>query len=121
MNQEVTNRVWNRAALESGGGDPRRGDRALASLLLAHGLVMNGGVHHAVEAMSQTELSDAAAGFRFFRFGDVATLLEEVAEGRGQSEETADQQYATSIPEDAVLTNRFEEVLVASPELFAPA
>ena len=40
-------RVWNRAALEGGGASPGPGDRALASLLLVHGLVINGGVHHA--------------------------------------------------------------------------
>jgi hypothetical protein len=36
--------VWNRAALEGGGPEPREGDVALATLLRAHGLAMNGGV-----------------------------------------------------------------------------
>jgi hypothetical protein len=32
MDLPVEARVWNRAALESGGADPREGDRALAAL-----------------------------------------------------------------------------------------
>jgi hypothetical protein len=120
MNRDDVNRVWNRAAADSAGDDARTGDRALASVLRADGLVMNGGVHHAVDVMSQAELSGAAAGFRFFRFADVASLLEAVAQGQDPSEARANQRYATSIPEDAVLTRRFKETLLASPDLFAP-
>jgi hypothetical protein len=66
MGMTEANRVWNRAALEEGGRAPREGDRALAALLLAHGMVMNGGVQHATEALSADEMAAAAAGFRYF-------------------------------------------------------
>jgi hypothetical protein len=45
----LADHVWNRAALDGGGPKPRDGDRALADLLLAHGLIMNGGLGHALE------------------------------------------------------------------------
>ena len=41
--------IWNRALADYGLAGPALGDRALAAMLLAHGLVMNGGVLHAVE------------------------------------------------------------------------
>jgi|GEM_PF-1034655 len=112
-------RVWNRAALEGGGKEPREGDKALAALLLAHGLVMNGGVEHAIDALDAHELEAAATGFRFFSFENVASFLEESSRGV-VDEEIADETYAQMIACDAVLVNRFEECLKASPESFAP-
>ena len=56
MKMTSADRVWNRAALEAGGDSPGLGDRALASLLLVHGLVMNGGVHRAIECVEPAEL-----------------------------------------------------------------
>ena len=67
--------VWNRAALDSGGSNPRDGDQALAALLLAHGLVMNGGVRHACSSLGPEELHAAVSGYRFFGFEEIATLL----------------------------------------------
>ena len=57
--------IWNRAS-EGGGANPQAGDLALAALLRAHGLTMNGGVLHAVERLQPSELQDAASGYRFF-------------------------------------------------------
>ena len=54
MQLSLADQIWNRAALESGGPAAREGDRALAALLLAHGMVMNGGVGHALEVLSPT-------------------------------------------------------------------
>ena len=57
--------IWNRAC----GQDRLRslpGDRAFADLLLAHGLVVNGGVLHAVECLTAAELSDAESGYQFY-------------------------------------------------------
>ena len=52
--------IWNRAC--SGMiTEFRPGDRALAGLLGAHGLIMNGGVLHAVECLAENELSEAEA------------------------------------------------------------
>ena len=66
--------IWNRAC----GVNPLRtwpGDRALADLLYAHGLAMNGGVLHAIECMTVEVLSEVEAGYRYFAFDDVASLL----------------------------------------------
>ena len=79
---------------------------------------MNGGVQHAIEALSPDELEAALLGFRFFSFDDVASLL--VQSTRNIDDDAADAMYAEMIPSDSVLVNRFEEFLKASPEIFAP-
>src|SRR3546814_2272427 len=70
--------IWNRAALEVGGTNPREGDKALASLLLLHGMAMNGGIDHAVEVLTPLEFSAALAGFRYFGLVRIAELLESI-------------------------------------------
>jgi hypothetical protein len=82
--------VWNRAALQSGGLNPGEGDRALAALLVAHGMVMNGGVAHALESLSSEERSAAAAGFRFFSFSDIADLFGNATTGQQPAANTDD-------------------------------
>jgi hypothetical protein len=67
--------IWNRATLKSGGSVRCAGDTALAALLLAHGLIMNGGVEHALECMSQSELLAALAGYRYFGLERAAQAL----------------------------------------------
>ena len=62
--------VWNRAALEGGGDSLGRGDRALASLPRLHGLIMNGGGHHALECIEPADVIAAADGYAFFGFND---------------------------------------------------
>ena len=62
---EQADAIWNRAALEQGGPNPKPGDVALAALILAHGLVMNGGVHHAVACLTEDEIDAAVAGFSY--------------------------------------------------------
>lgn len=121
--------VWNRAALENGGANPRDGDKALASLLLAHGLIMNGGVLHACSSLQPAEWHAAMSGYRFFGFEDIATLLERTTSS-DQSErdddddslaDAFDRAYAEAIPEDAVLVERFKLIYTESPANFAPA
>lgn len=115
-----TDAIWNRAALESGGNAARAGDRALADLLLAHGMVMNGGIGHAVEALSLEEFSAAVSGFRFFGFDEVALLLERALRTPEQDLELADSSYGSLIPDDQVVVERFEACYCSSPEVFAP-
>src|ERR1700752_256400 len=107
-------RIWNRAC----GEDPLRslpGDRALADLLRAHGLAMNGGGLHAVECLTVSELSDANDGYRFYGLDEVASLLSrarglfEVGEGLESHELQLDRQYAALIPSDSTLVERFEK------------
>ena len=117
--------IWNRAC----GEDPLRaltGDRALADLLYAHGLAMNGGVLHAVECMTAEDLSDAQAGYRFYGFADVASLLSrargtfEAADDLGSHEQRLDGEYAHFVPSDSSLVERFQMRLKSKPSDFAP-
>ena len=119
-------RVWNRAALEAGGGSPSPGDRALASVLLVHGLVMNGGVHHAIECVAPAELVAAADGYAFFGLGDVAAFFRGAAADPmlcvwdDDTEAAANHRYAEMVPDDSHLVARFEEAFRDRPEQFAP-
>jgi hypothetical protein len=117
--------IWNRAC----GQDPVRslpGDRALADLLRAHGLAMNGGVLHAVECLGPGELSDAEAGYRFYGLDAVASLLSrarsilEAGGELGSHEPLLDREYAAQIPSDSSLFERFEQRLKSSPSEHAP-
>ena len=117
--------IWNRAC----GEDPLRslpGDRALADLLRAHGLAMNGGVLHAVECLTASELADAESGYRFYGLDGVASFLSharkifETGDDLGSHEQELDGQYAAMIPSDSSLVERFEKRLKSSPSDFAP-
>src|SRR5262245_43211567 len=117
--------IWNRACSEA----PLRalpGDRALADLLYAHGLAMNGGVLHAVECMTAEELSHAEAGYRYYGLDAVASLLArargifEAADDPGSHEQQLDREYAHLIPSDNSLVVRFQARLKTSPSDFAP-
>ena len=117
--------IWNRAC----GGDPLRslpGDGALADLLRAHRLAMNGGVLHAVECLTANELSDAKAGYRFYGFDEVASLLSRartIFETRADlesHEQQLDRHYAAMIPSDSSLVERFEKRFKSHPSEYAP-
>ena len=117
--------IWNRAC----GEDPLRslpGDRALADLLRAHGLAMNGGVLHAVECLTADELNDAEAGYRFYGFAEVASLMArarklfETGDDLERHEQQLDQKYSALIPSDSSLVECFEKRLQTSPSDFAP-
>lgn len=117
MDLSVEARVWNRAALESGGADPREGDRALAGLLSVHGLVMNGGVHHALEVLSPQEIRAARGGFQFFSLAPVGQLLDEA---ETLDEDVANQRYWALVPDDEAIERRFRAKFHQSPDAFAP-
>jgi hypothetical protein len=116
--------------LESGlRGEPLRtlpGDRALADLLRAHGLIMNGGVLHAVECLTASELSDAESGYPFYGINAAASLLSrartilEADKNLEFHERQLDQQYADVIPADSTLIERFEKHLGLYPSEYAP-
>jgi hypothetical protein len=119
------NMIWNRAC----GEDPLRslhGDRALANLLRAHGLAMNGGVLHAVECLTPSELSDAESGYRYYGLDAAASLLSrartilEADDNLEFHERQLDRQYADIIPEDSSLVERFEKHLELNPSEYAP-
>ena len=122
----IADQVWNRAALELGGHAPLTGDRALASLLLVHGLVMNGGVHHAIESVKAEELAAAADGFAFFGLNDVAAFFRGadedlvLSEWSDETEVAANLRYESMVPSDSYLDARFQQVLRMRPAEFAP-
>ena len=122
----VADLVWNRAAMEDGGEAPASGDVALASLLYAHGMVMNGGVLHAVELLSAEEFSDAQEGFRFFGLVEVANLfsqakiLFDAGEYLDEHESLLDNEYLKHVPDDSSLGTRFEAHFTSSPSDFSP-
>ena len=86
---------------------------------------MNGGVLHAVECLSASELADAKSGYRFFGLGSVAELLSrarkiwEADQDRGSYERLLDHDYAMLIPDDSALCDRFEELHRRRPSDFA--
>ncbi len=128
MSYELTpaDLVWNRAAMEDGGATPASGDIALASLLCAHGLAMNGGVLHAVELLTPEELSAAQDGYRFYGFGEVANLLAsakilfDADDNLERHESRLDSEYQAYVPDDSSLGQRFEERFAANPSDFSP-
>ena len=126
MSMTIADRVWNRAALEGGGDSPRAGDRALASLLLLHGLVMNGGVHHALGCIEPDELLAAVDGYAFFGFDDCAAFIRGassdplLATWTEDTEVAANRRYYQLIPNDSHLVVRFEEVFSERGDQFAP-
>jgi hypothetical protein len=126
MGVSVADQVWNRAALESGGESPGPGDRALAALLLAHGLVMNGGVHHALECLDPSQVIAAADGFAYFGLDAVASFFREAASDRALAEWTEQTEHVTNehywglVPDDSFLESRFQAFFRERPREFSP-
>jgi hypothetical protein len=126
MKLTIADQIWNRAALQEADGVRRTGDRALVSLLHVHGLIMNGGVHHAIESVNAPELAAAADGYAFFGLHDVTAFLRGAGDDpvlskwTDDSEVTANRRYQEMIPSDSYLVLRFQEVLRLRPDEFAP-
>jgi hypothetical protein len=122
--------IWNRACTLDV-ADLMVGDRALAALILFHGLIMNGGVLHALECMeSESQKFEAAmSGYRVFGFDHVADFLT-VARSIAVVTLTDDDfdsleaklygRYRDQIPDDSTLAERFEAYHSDHPEQFAP-
>lgn len=119
MHLSERDHVWNRAAVEAGGAAAREGDRALASLLAVHGMVMNGGIDHAIEVLATAEFAAGIAGFRYFDLVEVASVLE-AATVADMGWGLLNSKYGALVPEDAILVRAFERKYLASPAAFAP-
>jgi hypothetical protein len=111
--------IWNRACLESGGATPAPGDSALASLLLAHGLAMNGGVADALECLSESEIAAAVAGFTYFGLTEAAQVFQQITND-SEAENRLNRMYFAAVPSDETLAHAFRIKLLATPEAFAP-
>jgi hypothetical protein len=120
VNEPCLIEILNRAATESGGSNPAPGDCALAAILLAHGAVMNGGVAHANEVLSPTELAAAISGFNYFDIPAAAHVLALPPPDTEEASETADQAYWNAVPSDAILTHAFRIKLLSHPGAFSP-
>ena len=124
--------IWNRAALEGGGPHPREGDRALCQLLRFHGLAMSGGLLDAVEQSDRASVTAAVAGYRFFGLDEAASVVEGVAEQRvaigddptegalDRLAMSADEDYASVVPDDSTILHRVAHRVKRSPTAFAP-
>jgi hypothetical protein len=122
---EYSTRVWNRAAMDGGGTDPRTGDRMLSAMLQAHGLISNGGVLHGLEVLTAEEMTGAIQGYRYFGLVDVAGFLAAEAtvpeaERTDDDELRLDNEYGNLIPTDSTFDEPFNRRLRESPEDFAP-
>jgi hypothetical protein len=118
--------VWNRACFGKLDDFVVRGDRALASLLLFHGMVMNRGVLHPFECLQPRELAAAKSGYRYFGFHDVAELISDIQSAltlpgiSGLQEASFGLRYSKSVPNDDALAKRFEDYFEMHRFDFAP-
>ena len=119
-NLSLQDQIWNRACIGAGGATPAVGDQALASVLLAHGLAMNGGVTHALESLSRADILAAVAGFEFFGLTDAARVFQQVPGDSGEAENRLNQLYFAAVPTDEALAHAFGLKLASTPEAFAP-
>lgn len=121
-------RVWNRAAIawnpvDRAGG---AGDIALAALLAAHSMVMNGGVAHCHEVLDHQEVADACAGFRYFGMAEVADFLASTEAKSRMDKSTErdeldwDAEYWRLVPTSQAIVKSFEAQLAAAPQDFWP-
>jgi hypothetical protein len=126
MKLDAKDLVWNRAALDGGGVNARAGDRALADALKIHGLVMNGGVHHAVQAVGEEGVHAAAAGLEYFGLGAIGEVLQcvqndpKLREWSDATEEEANRLYWAALSDDGELVARFERTFRDKPTEFGP-
>lgn len=116
----VTDRIWNRAT--EGRRSERSGDAALSALLSAHGLVMNGGVLHCVEVLSDDELQNSLLGYQYFGI-DVDRVFQRARTARpdewDELESMLDADYE-DVADDGTLIAAFQAHYAAHPEAYEP-
>lgn len=115
-------RVWNRAAVESGGPTPCEGDKALAAVLEAHGYVMNGGVFHALECLGPEQLRVCCESYVYFGLREIASVFTAAAEAEetDETEDAFNNAYWAHAQDDGVIVERSERDITAHPERYAP-
>lgn len=116
----ITDRIWNRAAMAEGGREPRSGDRSLSAMLLIHSLIMNGGVEHAIECLSEVELEAGLQGYEFFNLDHLAAMIRKAGHEMSDTQlQQSDREYFET-GDDSVLEGQFIKRFTEQPELFAP-
>jgi hypothetical protein len=117
--------IWNRATHPDQQKVLRAGDIALADMLCLHGLIMNGGIEHALDVADEEVWARGISGYQFYSLQPVATLLMKApSKVRGMDMEAvlddADTEYTSLVPRDRTLEAAFQRVLDERPGLFAP-
>ncbi len=71
--------------------------------------------------MTDEERKAAAAGYRYFGFEELASILDGIATSRESDRERAEDRYCLLVQQgDAVLMERAKAKFRSSPEAFAP-
>jgi hypothetical protein len=81
---------------------------------------MNGGVVHAMECLSQSEITAAIAGFNYFGLTEASHAFEQLPDDSDETEERLNRMYWAAVPGDETLLNAFRIKLISNPEAFAP-
>ena len=106
--------------MESGGPNPREGDRAIADLLIFDGLAANGGLGHACSVLDQDELRAAIQGFRFFGIDDIAAFLERVSGLPEEQQEEFNYKYYEIVNIGDPVFEKFEAYYEMNAHAFDP-
>jgi len=87
---------------------------------------MNGGVLNAVESLSPDELAAAQAGYSYFGFAGIATLIGSAHDALHQEQDLdelepkLDQDYWVAIPDDRTLVKAFTVHFNANAVEYSP-
>lgn len=123
METSQQDQIWKRAAMNGGGTRPGKADIALASLLRMHGMIMSGGIEHALAALSPQQFKAGVEGYRYFGLLGAAIVMEQARIKRITKNSELDQfneNYKILVPGDNALFRAFQVKLLASPEAFCP-
>ena len=94
-------------------------ESAASAVWIAHGLVMNGGVLHCVESLSEKELRTAIAGYRLFDLSQAADILVEAtrvsADEADAAEGKLDTAYSAAIHDDEFLASHINAAFPSEP------
>jgi hypothetical protein len=96
-------------------------------MILMHGLIMNGGVHHALDFLSEAEVEAAISGYEYFEVASALTAIQTVLndsslrDWNDSNESKANMLYYDVIPDDAVLVAAFNRRFAMSPGDFDKA
>ena len=111
--------VWNRACSTHPGTGP--GDRHLRALLDVHGMLMNGGVDHAVDVNTVEQFAQAADACEYLSLPEVAALLRRMPDYDRTDEAEAELNSAYgSRADDEVLCAALKRRWEQAPGDFAP-
>jgi len=89
-------------------------------MVAMHGMIMNGGVDHALEVFSSAKLAAGIGGYQYFGLLEVAAMLQQAVSSPPTDWEAVNRKYGRLVPNDQSLVAVFEARLLTSPESFSP-